>query len=77
MPLTTITGQTSNIRRKPDITVTSMPGIISANSGVWRPTICESSIVSSPATLAPVSMGIPNPPNATGAVFASSAKAAA
>ena len=51
--------------------------MMSARSGVWRPTICESSRVSSPATLAPVRMGMPNPPNATGAVFARSANAAA
>ena len=61
MPLTAITGHTSSIRRKPDITVTSMAGMMRANSGVWRPTICESSRVSSPATLAPVRIGYAEP----------------
>jgi hypothetical protein len=54
-----------------------MPGMIRARNGVWRPTICESSSVSRPESEAPVRIGMPKPPNATGAVFASSARAAA
>ena len=33
-PLTTTTGHTSSICRKPAMTVTSIPGMIRANSGV-------------------------------------------
>jgi hypothetical protein len=76
-PLTAITGHTSSIRLNPAITVTSIPGMMRASSGVWRPTICESSRVSRPAREAPVRIGMPKPPKATGAVFASRARAAA
>ena len=51
--------------------------MISARNGVWRPTICESSMVFRPAKVAPVRIGMPKPPKATGTVLARSARAAA
>ena len=54
-----------------------MNGTISATNGVWRPTIEPRSCLSSPVTWASVTIGMAIAPNATGAVFATSATAAA
>jgi hypothetical protein len=61
------------------------PGIMSEKTGSCRPTIAESwsvTVVSSPPTMGAtrpprVMTGMPNEPNATGAVLASRAMAAA
>lgn len=56
---------------------TSTNGISSAKNGVWRPTIWLRSCVGRPETCPSVVIGIAIAPNATGAVSATSATAAA
>ena len=84
-PAVSTAGHTSSMRFQPASTTTRNAGMISASTGTWRPTIAENrsvawsglrcmiGAVSRPSTIS----GLPSPPNATGAVFASSASTTA
>ena len=61
----------------PSTMPTRMSGTNSASSGVWRPTIAPRSSLGRPGDLGSVTIGMAIAPNATGAVFATSATAAA
>ena len=76
-PQTSAGSQVSFRPRLPSTMITSSSGTTSASSGVWRPTIEETSCRGSPVTWARVTTGVPIAPNATGAVFATSATTAA
>ena len=56
---------------------TRISGTISARIGVWRPTIAPRSSFGRPVISRSVTIGIAIAPKATGAVFATSATAAA
>ena len=56
---------------------TRINGTITASSGVWRPTIAPRSSGDRPVTSPSVVIGMAIAPNATGAVFATKASAAA
>ncbi|MNQ80565.1 hypothetical protein D3C85_955520 [compost metagenome] len=72
-PATRIAGQISTILRQPAKAQISQNGTSTEKKGNCRPTIIDSSISSSPVTLARVMIGVPRAPNATGAVLAISA----
>jgi len=69
-PATRIAGHTSSILRQPAKAQISQNGTITEKKGSCRPTMADSSISSSPVTLARVMIGVPSAPNATGAVLA-------
>ncbi|VVO45225.1 hypothetical protein PS710_06601 [Pseudomonas fluorescens] len=73
-PATRIAGQISSILRQPAKAQISQNGTITEKNGNCRPTIIDSSISSSPVTLARVMIGVPKAPNATGAVLAINAR---
>ena len=61
----------------PSTIPTRISGTNSASSGVWRPTIAPRSSCGSSVSSASVMIGVAMAPNATGAVLATSATAAA
>jgi hypothetical protein len=63
--------------RRPSTITIRISGTTSARKGVWRPTIAPRSPLSSPVTSDRVVIGMAIAPNATGAVFATRAIAAA
>ncbi len=73
-PATRIAGHTSSILRQPANAQISQNGTSTEKNGNCRPTIIDSSISSSPVTLARVMIGVPSAPKATGAVLAISAR---
>ena len=73
-PATRIAGQISSILRQPAKAQISQNGTITEKNGSCRPTIIDSSISSSPVTLARVMIGVPRAPKATGAVLAINAR---
>src|SRR5476651_986484 len=73
-PATRIGGQISSILRQPAKAQINQNGTSTEKNGNWRPTIIDSSISSSPVTLARVMIGVPRAPNATGAVLAINAR---
>jgi hypothetical protein len=77
LPETTTAGHTPQSPFQPDMAATIHAGMMSENSGNCRPTIWLSCISGNPVTSASVWMGVPNAPNATGAVLAISASPAA
>ena len=77
MPPTIAAGQTGLMPRMPSTMPTRISGTNSASSGVWRPTIAPRSSFGSSVRPASVTIGIAIAPNATGAVLATSATAAA
>ena len=76
-PPTTAAGQTARTPRLPSTMPTRISGTNSASSGVWRPTIAPRSSFGSSVSSASVTIGVAIAPNATGAVLATSATAAA
>ena len=76
-PPTSAAGQTARTPRQPSTIPTRISGTNSASSGVWRPTIAPRSSCGIPVSSASVTIGVAIAPNATGAVLATSAIAAA
>src|SRR5581483_10723322 len=71
-PATSAAGQLRRNPFAPPTTAARYAGKMSESSGSCRPTIAESLSISSPVTPVSATIGTPKPPNATGAVFASS-----
>src|SRR5258705_2873328 len=76
-PQTSATGQVSRMPRQPSTIATSTSGTNSARIGVCLPTIAPRVSLDRSVTLPSVRIGVAIAPNATGAVFAVSASAAA
>ncbi len=76
-PPTTAAGQAWRTPRMPSTMPMRISGTKTASSGVWRPTIAPRSSLGRPVISASVMIGIAIAPKATGAVFATSATAAA
>ena len=76
-PATRHAGQTSLSARHPAITQISQNGMMTANSGNWRPTIALRSLSGRCVTPASAMIGVPSAPNATGAVLPMSDRPAA
>src|SRR5215468_9956712 len=69
-PLTTSAGQTSSVSFQLTMLRTSHSGRINDSGGRIRPVIALSVISSNPVTAASTRIGLPTPPQATGAVLA-------
>jgi hypothetical protein len=67
-------GHTPSIPRQPANAATTQNGTSTEKNGNWRPTIFDSAKTSMPVTWLSVVIGMPNEPNATGAVFAINAR---
>ena len=76
-PQTSTAGHTPASPRQPAIATTIHAGTSSEKNGNCRPAIAEIACSSRPVTFASVTIGVPSPPKATGAVFAMSARHAA
>ena len=76
-PHTSTAGQAPSTPRQPAMVQTSHAGTMSEKNGNWRPAIWLKAISSMSAIFARVMIGVPNAPNATGDVFAMSARHAA
>jgi hypothetical protein len=76
-PPATAAGQVCRTPRRPSTIPTSTSGTISARNGVWRPTMAPRSSFGRLVTSDSVMIGVAIAPNATGAVLATSATAAA
>src|SRR5215475_8092313 len=76
-PQTIAAGQVWRTPRRPSTRATSTSGTNSDRIGVCRPTIEPTLFTSRPLTVDRVTIGVASAPNATGAVFATSANTAA
>ena len=76
-PLTKSAGHTSNVCFQPTMLRTSQHGRMNASGGRMRPVIALNCISGSPVTPASVRIGLPTPPQATGAVLATRQSTAA
>ncbi len=76
-PPTSAAGQTARTPRMPSTMPTRISGTNTASRGVWRPTIAPRSSFGRSVREASVTIGVAIAPNATGAVLATSATAAA